>query len=41
MLIFGTSRKSGAWILGKVLNLRYENRRRNMDVPSRGVGRSF
>ena len=37
----GTSRKSGAWILGKVLNLRYENRRRNMDVPSRGVGRSF
>ena len=30
-----SSRIYGAWILGKVLNLRYENRRCNMEVPSR------
>ena len=31
---FGSSRNSGAWNLGKVLNLQDENRRYNMDVPS-------
>jgi len=29
----GSSRKLGAWILRKVLNLWHENRRCNMDVP--------
>ena len=32
--INGSSRNSGAWIFGKVLNLQDENRRYNMDVPS-------
>ena len=32
----GTSRKFSSWIFEKVLNLRYENRRCNIDVPSRG-----
>ena len=36
----GTSRKFSSWIFEKVLNLRYENRRCNMDVPSRGDGRA-
>lgn len=38
---FGSSRNHGAWIFEKVLNLRYENRRCNMDVPSRGDGRTI
>ena len=37
----GSSRKSGAWILRKVLNLWHENRRCNMDVPARGHGRAI
>lgn len=37
---YGTSRNFSSWIFEKVLNLRYENRRCNMDVPSRGNGRA-
>ncbi len=37
----GSSRKHGAWILRKVLNLWHENRRCNMDVPARGHGRAI
>ncbi len=37
----GSSRKGGAWILRKVLNLWHENRRCNMDVPARGHGRAI
>ena len=40
-LFLGSSRKSGAWILRKVLNLWHENRRCNMDVPARGHGRAI
>ena len=41
MTKMGSSRNGGAWILRKVLNLRYENRRCNMDVPARGHGRTI